>query len=65
VTHTGKRAGGDNGIKRIKDLILVERKWLKRLASQYFETIQSFGKDEVPGPNPGSSSRKILRTFRF
>ena len=57
VTHTGKRAGGDNGEKRSGDLILPGQKRPKRLANQRLEGFQAVGKDEVPSSNLGSSSK--------
>ena len=56
LTHTRKKADGNNGDKGTKDLILLGRKVPKSLISQYFEASQSLGKDEVSSSNLDSSS---------
>ena len=58
LTHTGKRADGNNGAKCTADLILLEQKWPESVENQGLEGSQPVGKDEVPSSNPGSSSTK-------
>lgn len=65
VTHTEKRAGGNNGGDRAKGLISLEQKRPESPVLQRIERFQSLGKDEVPGSNPGSSSKKLLKSYDF
>ena len=58
LTHTGKRAGGNNGYKSAGDLILLEQKGPESVENQRLECRQLVGKDEVSGSNPDSSSKK-------
>ncbi|WP_195328500.1 hypothetical protein [Flavonifractor plautii] len=58
LTHTGKRAGGNNGYKSAGDLILLEQKGPESVENQRLECRQLVGKDEVSGSNPDSSSTK-------
>ena len=61
LTHTGKRAGGNNGYKSAGDLILLEQKGPESVENQRLECRQLVGKDEVSGSNPDSSSIKSYR----
>ena len=58
LTHTGKGADADNGVKSAADLILLEQKGPESVENQGLECPQSVGKDEVSGSNPDSSSKK-------
>ena len=58
LTHTGKRADGNNGAKSAADLILLEQTGPESVENQGPEGSQSVGKDEVGGSNPPSSSIK-------
>ena len=58
LTHTGKRADGNNGVKSAADLIFLEQKGPESVENQGLEGSQPVGKDEVGGSNPPSSSRK-------
>ena len=55
MTHTGKGLYGNNRVKSAADLILLERKWTQSVKNQGSE---GYGKDEVSGSNPDSSSTK-------
>lgn len=57
LTHTGKRADGNNRAKSAAYLILLEQKGLESVENQGLEGSQSVGKDEVPSSNLGSSSK--------
>ena len=72
VTHTGKRADGNNGRKSAGDLILLEQKGPESPQPQRIEGSQSVGKDEVGSSNlPISSTksplfiRKAVISFAF
>lgn len=56
LTHTGKRAGGNNGYKSAGDLILLEQKGPESVENQRLECRQLVGKDEVSSSNLDSSS---------
>ena len=56
LTHTGKRADGNNGVKSAADLIFLEQKGPESVENQGLEGSQPVGKDEVGGSNPPSSS---------
>ena len=58
LTHTGKRADGNNGVKSAADLIFLEQKGPESVENQGLEGSQPVGKDEVSGSNPDSSSTK-------
>ena len=58
LTHTGKGADGNNGVKSAADLIFLEQKGPESVENQGLEGSQSVGKDEVGGSNPPSSSTK-------
>ena len=58
LTHTGKRADGNNGVKSAADLIFLEQKGPESVENQGLEGSQPVGKDEVPSSNLGSSSTK-------
>ena len=63
-THTGKAPGGCSGPYSTIDLILLDQKRRKSAEQQGFDALQAVGKDEVPGPNPGSSSmKKFLKSL--
>ena len=64
LTHTGKRADGNNGVKSAADLIFLEQKGPESVENQGLEGSQPVGKDEVPSSNLGSSS-KNPRKLRF
>lgn len=51
LTHTGKRAGGNNGYKSAGDLILLEQKGPESVENQRLECRQLVGKDEVTSSN--------------
>ena len=65
VTHTGKRADGDNGAKSTADLILLEQKGPESVEKQGLEGHKLVGKDEVGSSNLPSSSRKHLKSSDF
>ena len=65
LTHTGKRADGNNGAKSAADLILLEQKGPESVENQGMEGSQPVGKDEVGGSNPPSSSKKHLKSSDF
>ena len=56
LTHTGKRAGGNNGHKSAGEHGSPDGKGHKRTRTQESAFPQSVGKDEVPSSNLGSSS---------
>ena len=58
LTHTGKRAGGNNGHKSAGEHGSPDGKGHKRTRTQESAFPQSVGKDEVSGSNPDSSSTK-------
>ena len=58
LTHTGKGADADNGVKSAADLILLEQKWPESVENQGLEGSQPVGKDEVGSSNLPSSSKK-------
>ena len=58
LTHTGKRADGNNGAKSAADLILLEQKGSESLENQGMKGSQSVGKDEVGSSNLPISSTK-------
>jgi hypothetical protein len=58
VTHTRKKADGDNGRESAKDHAPLQQKCPESAEQQHFQGFQSLGKDEVPSSNLGSSSRK-------
>jgi hypothetical protein len=58
VTHTRKKADGDNGRERVKDHAPPQQKGPESTGKRHFRGFQSLGKDEVGGSNPPSSSRK-------
>jgi len=58
LTHTGKRAGGNNGDKSDGEHGSPDGKGHKRVRTQEISFSQSVGKDEVSGSNPDSSSTK-------
>ena len=58
LTHTGKRAGGNNGDKSDGEHGSPDGKGHKRVRTQEISFSQSVGKDEVSGSNPDSSSKK-------
>ncbi len=58
LTHTGKRADGDNGHKSSGKDGTPERRGCKRVWKQQTLSSQSVGKDEVGGSNPPNTSRK-------
>ncbi len=64
VTHTGKRAGGNNGDKRVKEYGMLDGKGHERPGKQKTSPAQSVGKDEVSGSNPDSSPTKQLIFWR-
>ena len=57
LTHTGKRADGDNGRKSAGKSSAPNRRGHKSARKQQTPPSQSVGKDEVTGSNPDSSSR--------
>ena len=59
LTHTGKGAGGQGGQCSAKQQVTIEKTAQKSTLSGAFDGSRAVGKDEVPGPNPGSSSRKV------
>ena len=63
LTHTGKRADGNNGVKSAADLILLEQKEPESVENQGPEGSQPVGKDEVGGSNPPSSSKEKSCSF--
>ncbi len=65
VTHTGKQAGGINGVESAKDHARPEQKGPQSTGKWRSEGWQSVGKDEVPSSNLGSSSRKLLKSLDF
>ena len=65
VTHTRKRGGGSNGRESAKDYAHLEQKGPQSAGKRRSEGLQSVGKDEVPGSNPGSSSKNRLKTLVF
>lgn len=64
LTHTGKRADGNNGAKSAADLILLEQKGPESIENQGPEGSQPVGKDEVSGSNPDSSSTETRSPAR-
>ena len=58
VTHTRKKAGGDNGRESAKDHAPPQQKCPESAEQRHSRGFQSLGKDEVPSSNLGSSSRK-------
>ena len=64
VTHTGKRADGNNGTNRLRPHPFWTKNRRKALYSKGWKALRWFGKDEVGGSNPPSSSRKH-RKLRF
>ena len=65
LTHTGKPADGNKGENSTADLILLEQKGPESAETQGLEGSQLFGKDEVGGSNPPSSSTKHLKSSDF
>ena len=63
MTHTGKRAGGNNGDKRVKEYGMLDGKGHERPGKQKTSPAQSVGKDEVGGSNPPSSSKEKSCSF--
>ena len=47
LTHTGKRADGNNGPNRTSDRVLLEQKGPESVETQGLEGAQSVGKDEL------------------
>ena len=58
MTHTRKKAGGDNGRESARDHAPPQQKGPESAEQRYSRGFQSLGKDEVGGSNPPSSSRK-------
>ncbi|HJB51271.1 MAG TPA: hypothetical protein H9944_09855 [Candidatus Anaeromassilibacillus stercoravium] len=58
LTHTGKRADGNNGVKSAADLIFLEQKGPESVENQGLEGSQPVGKDEVTSSILVSSSTK-------
>ena len=58
LTHTGKRAGGNNGHKSAREHGSPDGKGHKMSRKHETSFYQSVGKDEVSGSNPDSSSTK-------
>ena len=58
LTHTGKGSGGQVGQSSIPASSFLDPKGPESLIHQRFDLPGAVGKDEVPGPNPGSSSMK-------
>ena len=58
LTHTRKRAGGNNGHRSVGEYGPPDGKGHKRARTQEISFSQSVGKDEVSGSNPDSSSTK-------
>ena len=65
VTHTRKKADGDNGRERVKDHAPPQQKGPESTGKRHFRGFQSLGKDEVGGSNPPSSSRKLPKSQGF
>ena len=65
LTHTGKRAGGNNGDKSDGEHGSPDGKGHKRVRTQEISFSQSVGKDEVSGSNPDSSSIKPHQSGYF
>ena len=57
LTHTGKRADGDNGEKSAREHGPLDKRGRKKPGKQETSPAQSVGKDEVPSSNLGSSSK--------
>ena len=57
LTHTGKGSGGQVGQSSIPASSFLDQKGPESLIHQRFDLPGAVGKDEVPGPNPGSSSK--------
>ena len=57
LTHTGKGAGGQGGQCSAEQQVTIEKTAQKSTLSGAFDGSRAVGKDEVPGPNPGSSSK--------
>ena len=58
LTHTGKRAGGNNGRKSTGKDGTPDQRGHKNARKKQTPSSQSVGKDEVSGSNPDSSSTK-------
>ena len=65
VTHTGKRADGNNGTNRLRPHPFWTKKRRKALYSKGWKALRWFGKDEVTSSNLVSSSRTTPEIFGF
>lgn len=65
VTHTRKNVDGNNGWESVRDHGPPQQKCPESAEQWHLRGWQSVGKDEVPGSNLGSSSRKSLEPQGF
>ena len=56
LTHYGGRADADSGAESVKEVLILERKWLEMQGYQRIEELAALCNQQVGGSSPSTSS---------